>query len=285
MDFPQLGNSDHVVISVSIEFPLNSKRDVPFHLIVYDYLVLIRMVFVIIWEMFLGKISLNSILPLLLVKFFEWIQVGIDVYIPHCQYHVKPYSSPWFSAAFAAAIVDKNHFSQLYEQNKPTESKVKFRQASNHCKRVLEASKFAYANKTKESITSQKLGSWDIWQISNSVLKKGKYAIPSLINGQELLPSESDKAKLFAENYFKISNPDDSCYSLSAFISRTNPKRHNIFATPKMVKKVITNRDLWKASGSDCIPVLVLKNCEPNLPFILAKLFNKCLKDSFFLDC
>ena len=33
-------------------------------------------------------------------------------------------------------------------------SKVKSRQASNSCKRVLEAAKFAYANKTKECITS-----------------------------------------------------------------------------------------------------------------------------------
>ena len=38
---------------------------------------------------------------------------------------------------------------------------LKFRQASNHCKRVLEAAKLAYANKTKESITSQKLDSCD----------------------------------------------------------------------------------------------------------------------------
>ena len=38
-----------------------------------------------------------------------------------------------------------------------------FRQASNHCKRVLEAAKLAYATKAKESITSQKLGSWDFW--------------------------------------------------------------------------------------------------------------------------
>ena len=37
------------------------------------------------------------------------------------------------------------------------------RQASNHCKRVLEAAKFAYANKTKESITSNKFGSQDCW--------------------------------------------------------------------------------------------------------------------------
>ena len=51
-----------------------------------------------------------------------------------------------------------------------SESKVKFRQASNCCKRVLEAAKLTYANKTKESITSQKLGSCDFWWIANRVL-------------------------------------------------------------------------------------------------------------------
>ena len=35
---------------------------------------------------------------------------------------------------------------------------VKFTQASNCCKRVLEAAKLAYVNKIKESILSQKLG-------------------------------------------------------------------------------------------------------------------------------
>ena len=32
-------------------------------------------------------------------KFCEWIQVGIDVFIPHRKYQVKPHSSQWFSAA------------------------------------------------------------------------------------------------------------------------------------------------------------------------------------------
>ena len=70
----------------------------------------------------------------------EWAQVGIDVYIPHCKYQVKPHSSPWFSAACAAVIVHRNHFFRLYQPNK-SESKVKFRQASNRCKRALEAAK------------------------------------------------------------------------------------------------------------------------------------------------
>ena len=38
-------------------------------------------------------------------------------------------------------------------------------------------------------------------------------------------------------------------------------------------------------SGPDCIPVVVLKKCEPELSYILAKLFNKCLKESCFPDC
>ena len=37
MAFPPLGNSDHVVISLSIDFPINSKQDAPFHHIAYDY--------------------------------------------------------------------------------------------------------------------------------------------------------------------------------------------------------------------------------------------------------
>ena len=56
--------------------------------------------------------------------FYEWVQVGIDVYTPHHTYQVKPHSSPWFSAACAAAIAHRNHFFiYLYKQNKSSESK------------------------------------------------------------------------------------------------------------------------------------------------------------------
>ena len=65
--------------------------------------------------------------------------------------------------ACAVAIVHRNHFFHLHQQNKSSESEVKFRQASNRCEKVLEAAKRAYANKTKESITSQKRGSRDFW--------------------------------------------------------------------------------------------------------------------------
>ena len=37
MAFPPLGNSDHVLVSVSIDFPSNSQRGAPLHHIAYHY--------------------------------------------------------------------------------------------------------------------------------------------------------------------------------------------------------------------------------------------------------
>ena len=37
-------------------------------------------------------------------EFCEWFQVRIDTYITHRKCQVKPYSSPWVPAAFAAVI-------------------------------------------------------------------------------------------------------------------------------------------------------------------------------------
>ena len=148
MNFPPLENSD-IVVPVCIDFPLNSKENAPFHPMAYDYSPADWDDFryhlrVISWED-IFKLSASAAAS----EYCEWVQVGIDVCIPHGKYQVKPHSSPWFSAACAAAIVHGNYFFHLYQQNKYSEYKVKFRQASNHCKRVLGAVKLTYATKTR----------------------------------------------------------------------------------------------------------------------------------------
>ena len=79
----------------------------------------------------------------------------------------------------------------------------------------------------KSPITSQKIGYWDFWQIANSILNKGKSAIP-LFSGLEVLSSASDKAKLFAKNFLKNLNVDNSVISLPVCPFRTNLKLHII---------------------------------------------------------
>ena len=64
--------------------------------------------------------------------FFGWIQARTDVHIPHSQYQLNPHSSSWISAVCAVAIVHRN-----YKQNKSSEYKGSFSQASNGFESVL----------------------------------------------------------------------------------------------------------------------------------------------------
>ena len=110
MAFPPLGNSDHVVFSVSIVFPSYSQRDAPFRCIAYYYSCanwdgLCDHLRDVPWED-IFKLSASAAAS----EFCEWAQVGIDVYVPYRKYQVKPHSSPWFSAACPVAIIHRNHF-------------------------------------------------------------------------------------------------------------------------------------------------------------------------------
>ena len=160
--FPPFGNSDNVFVSVSIDSPSNSQRDAPFRRIAYDYS----------RADVLCGISLNSVLLLLPVNFMS----GFRLELMHIYLIVSIRSSLTYIHGF-----HRTQFFRLCQQNKPSEFKVKFRQASNCCKRILKAAELAYANKTKESITSQKLGSREFRQIVNSILNKGKICYTSYI--------------------------------------------------------------------------------------------------------
>ena len=93
MALSPLVNSDHVA-SVPIDFPITPKQDALFHCLAYDHSCadwdgLCDHLRDIPWEDIfkLGASAAAS-------EFCEWVQVGIDVYIPHRKYQVKPHSSP-----------------------------------------------------------------------------------------------------------------------------------------------------------------------------------------------
>ena len=93
-----------------------------------------------------------------------------------------------------------------------------------------------------------------------------------------MLSSASDKAKLLTENLSKNFSFCDADITLPVFPSRTNLQLLNFSIAPKMVKEVMENLALSRASGTDGIPVVVLKNCEDELSYVLTEFLNKCLK-------
>ena len=122
MAFPPLGNSD-VAVSVSTNSPSNSKRAAPFHRIAYDYSradwdSLCDILRDALWEDTFKLCSSAAA-----SEFCVGVRVGIDVYITHRKYQAMPHISLWFSAAFTATIVHRNHFFYLCQRNKSSESK------------------------------------------------------------------------------------------------------------------------------------------------------------------
>ena len=98
----------------------------------------------------------------------------------------------------------------MHQKDKSSESKVKFRLASNRCKRVLEAPNLYTIIKQKRPPLPRNLALETFGELPIAFSTKGKSAMPPVLNDLEVLPSASDSAKLFAENVSKNSNLDDS---------------------------------------------------------------------------
>ena len=94
--FPPLWNSHHVVVSISIDFPSNSKGVASSHFAAYDYSRidcdgLCDHFRDVPWDD-IFKLGASAVAA----EFCECFQVGVDVYFPHRIYHVKPHPFPWF---------------------------------------------------------------------------------------------------------------------------------------------------------------------------------------------
>ena len=138
----------------------------------------------------------------------EWVVIGIDCYIPHRKFQLKPHSSPWFTHSCAAAIAIRSHYFHQYHPNAnpnaTPENKKLFCDSRNRCKRDLKEARSNYVETTRRSIASQLIGIRDFWKLCNSVLNREESTIPPLFNGPEVLATSTDKVNLFARNFSSI---------------------------------------------------------------------------------
>ena len=135
-----LGNSDHSVVNVAIDFNSSLTHDPPIHRQLFSY-------HRGDWDNFrdlIRDIPLDYIFSLdadnCAKEITSWLQVGIDAFIPSRKYQVKSHSAPWFSPAIAAAISHRNHFYHLYQRCSTEENRNLFVRARNDCKKIIEPS-------------------------------------------------------------------------------------------------------------------------------------------------
>ena len=277
-----LGSSDHCLVQVEVQAKCSVTPDAPFHRKVFRYSKAD-------WDgfrSFITDIPLSNIFKNcsseIASQLSDWIFVGMETYIPSKTYQQKPNSQPWFTPECAAAIAHRNHFFHLYHQNRTDETKAEFKNARNHCKRVLRNAQQSYAESIQARIGQEALGSKEFWRITNKVLGRGKAAIPTLIEGPTQVISSTDKANIFASKFAAHSTLDDLGCPLPDFPPVTDEKLSDFKVSAGQVASLIKELDATKATGPDNIPVVVLKHLSPELSPILAKLFNRCLKERCF---
>ena len=149
-------------------------------------------------------------------------------------------------------------------------------------KEFLEEARSNYADATRHSIASQRIGSRNIWKTFTSIVNKVSLQIPPLFNGSVVLTYSKDKANRFAMKLSVNSFLDDTLHNLPDFSLRTEQEIFSMRITARMVANAISEFDVANATGPDCIPSIVLKMCSPELSPVFAKLYNKCLFESYF---
>ena len=280
-----LGTSDHSVVSVNISCANSTQAAPPVHRTVYQYSKAD-------WDgfrSFLGDIPLDFIFNLnasnAAAELTDWLNIGMDLFIPSKTYQTQSHSQPWFSPACAAAISHRNHYFKLFHRSNTPEHRQLFRTARNKCQRILAEAKDNYAASIRQSILSQRLGSKDFWRIANNVMNRGTSSIPPLFNGPEVLTSSKDKANVLAERFAANSTIQEGEHTLPCFPLRTECVVPKPIITPKNITTIIHSLDSSKATGPDGIPIVVLKHCCPEIAPILSKLFNLCWSESTFPAC
>lgn len=280
-----LGTSDHCVVTVTSN-SLLSKPSAPFHRTVHRFSKADWSGF----RCFLSQIPWNTVLSKdvgqAAQEVAEWIQIGMSVYVPSRTFQQKPHSQPWFTSECAASISKRNFFFHRYQRDRNAKNLSSFKAARRNCRKVILQAKERYSKHVRKSIATQKLGSKDFWRICNSVLKRNKSSLPSLsLDSENMAVSSADKAELLCLEFAKNSSLNDENKSPLPIPMRTSSTLSNVSITVRQVRKIMRFLDASKASGPDGIPVIVLKECAPELAPVFTKLFRKCLAVGEFPSC
>ena len=141
---PPLEKYDDLVVSVDVKFVVKSTNEHPYHRTVYTY----------------SKPDSHGLrdhlrgVPWLDIfkhdatyvakEITEWVEIGIDGYIPHRKFQLNPHTSPWFTSC-AVAISHRNHYFHQYHHNATPENKKQFYDSRNYCRKVLKDARANYA--------------------------------------------------------------------------------------------------------------------------------------------
>lgn len=121
-------------------------------------------------------------------------------FMPTEKYQMKPWSPPWLSPTFSAAIA---HFFWLYQSIRLNYNRRLFAIVRRECKYGVKEAKSLFTDRMKHHIISHKFGSIHWWRFCKCVLDNRKSGSHHAFNQIEVLTSTEDNTESF---FWKLSS-------------------------------------------------------------------------------
>lgn len=202
----------------------------------------------------------------------EWIQCGIDSYVPSSFKPGRPNSPKWFTADCQRAVLRKNQAFHSWLVSQSPETRAAYISARNSCSRVIDQSKKSYVEKVHDQICNSNPNSF--WSLAKSVTSNFCHsAFPTLQNPDGSLSADpQSKADTFAKMFSSNSTLNDKDKVPKTY-PHAGPYMPPIKFSVRRVRKILQTLNAKKSNGPDNIPAIVLKRCAPELAPVLNKLF------------
>jgi hypothetical protein len=263
---PPIGSSDHLLISVRHSFqPFKSNNNTSsqkrwfYKKAKWDDL-----------RQFYGEFPWSTCFSsdpsLTALSITEIIREGMDSYIPHSTKPGKKYSPSWFDRRCHEAVLSKERAFQRWKTSPGINTHVEFIAARNICKRTILLAKRSFIQKTSEKLASLPNSSKSFWSVAKRISKNFcTSSFPPIINSDGKISSTpQDKANVFAAEFSKNSNLDDSDATPPASYGISENQMPPINFKTNKIRSIIKTLDQSKACGPDGIPPIVLKNVLQN---------------------
>lgn len=212
----------------------------------------------------------------------EVILLGMELYIPH-NTKKPPSAKPWFNKDCKRACVNKNKAFREWCSNPTDEKRAAYILDRNNCNLTIQAAKQAFNNRVTKKLLDCPSGSRPFWSLAKVISNNFCHSTfpPLLKDDGALATSSKEKADLFAATFAKNSTLEAG--------QKEPPNIPNVQASMPEVKfrtksicRILKQLNSRKSTGPDGIPAIVLKECSPELAPLLCRLFKLSYEQKTF---
>ena len=207
----------------------------------------------------------------------------MELFIPQTTRSTNQVSKPWFDKKAKLAVERKRcAFTQKQRGEISTST---WKSIRNRCQSIIDQSKQNFEKSVSKKLASCPNGSRSFWTLAKTIQRNfTKSSFPPLsVDDGSIVTSPQDKADLFAK-IFAANSTIDPTHTTPPKIPATQQTMPNITFHHRIIRKILRNLDVKKASGPDGIPPIVLKKCAPELTPILCRLFKLSYSHGIFPD-